>query len=411
MFFMKYPTAVLLFLPLLALVHPVSSIQGTMVLDLGPTSWDKSQLFRPWVTFDGSSFAMWYGGEDSSGTDRIGFATSKDGIAWTKYSGNPILQGSVGWEADSITDACVIYDNGQYKMWYTGQKYGATASQDIWQIGLATSPDGIHWTKYSGNPVLTPGSLGSWDDRRVWRPTVISTGSGYVMYYRGASVIEGSQAKAGVATSSDGIRWTKTVVLNMPQGSSGWDSYSRQVSALNIGGVMKSSDEYVMSYSSIKTQSSPAEIGLADSHDGINWMPYQDNPVVTYGSTGWDGGPGGVGAGNFAGSMPLAAQDKYYIYYAAQDAQGTYRIGLAILPLIFGSTSSTSQSQTHSESITSSTEALPITTTEHTSENAPAIAISPTYVLGAVILGTPICVLYVLNRRRKKTKEEKTRVY
>ena len=313
-----------------------AAVEGTQVLNSSANQWDSAQLFRPWVIYDGSSFTMWYAGEDSQGTDRLGMATSNDGVSWTKYSGNPVLDlGTPGsWDGDSISDACVLKENAGYKMWYTGQTYGASSADDVFKIGYATSPDGIHWTKYSGNPVLTPGSLGSWDDRRVWRPSVIPTGSGYVMYYRGAAIAEGSQAKAGVATSSDGIHWTKTTVLTMPAGSSGWDAYSRQVEALNIGDVMKSGDTYIMSYASIKTQTSPAQIGVASSQDGINWTPYSDNPVITYGTSGgWDSGSGGVGAGNFAGSMILAAQNQYYVYYAASGPSGSYSIGLATLSM------------------------------------------------------------------------------
>jgi predicted GH43/DUF377 family glycosyl hydrolase len=282
---------------------------------------------------------MWYGGEDSNQADRIGLATSNDGMSWTKYSGNPVLDlGSVGgWDGDSIADASVIKENGQYKMWYTGVQYGATPADDVFQVGYATSPDGIHWTRYAGNPVLTPSSLGSWDDKKVWRPSVISTGSGYLMYYRGSSVAT-AQAKAGVATSPDGTHWTKTTVLTMPLGRSGWDAYSRQVGALGIGGVMKSGDTYIMTYSSIKTQNSPAEIGLASSPDGTNWTPYPDNPVITYGTSGgWDSGPNGVGSststGGGGGSMILAAQNQYYLYYAAMNPSGVYTIGAASLSM------------------------------------------------------------------------------
>ena len=230
-----------------------AAIEGSMALGVGSSGqWDSALVLRPWVIYDGTSFTMWYGGEDANGADRIGMATSSDGMTWTKYSGNPVLDlgAAGGWDGDSVTDASVIKENGQYKMWYTGQQYGATPADDVYKIGYATSPDGIHWTRHSGNPVLTPSALGAWDDFRVWRPSVISTGSGYVMYYRGAPAEQGGQAKAGMATSPDGIQWTKTSSLTMPAGSSGWDAYSRQVDALNIGGVMYSGGTYIMSYAS-----------------------------------------------------------------------------------------------------------------------------------------------------------------
>jgi predicted GH43/DUF377 family glycosyl hydrolase len=361
---------------------------------------------------------MWYAGENSQGADRIGMATSNDGMSWTKYSGNPVFDVSTpgSWDGDSISDASVIKENGQYKMWYTGQTYGATSVDDVFKIGYATSPDGIHWTRYSENPVLTPGSLGWWDDRRVWRPSVISTGSGYVMYYRGAAVAEGSPAKAGVATSSDGIHWTKTTVLTMPAGSSGWDAYSRQVDALNIGSVMKSGNTYIMSYSSIKAQGSPAQIGVASSEDGTNWTPYPDNPVITYGTSGgWDSGPGGVGAGNFAGSMILAAQSQYYVYYAASGPTGSYTIGLATLPLSvypISQTTSTTSSSTVSSTVsrTSETSVTQQTTTTTTPVPPPLVlgGSLPSLIIGrmsqAILLMITLGAIFAVTRIASKMK-------
>jgi len=426
--FSQGPILILLALILttmMPLAH-ATAIQGTQVLNVGPSQWDANHLLRPWVVYDGSSFTMWYAGENSQGADRIGMATSNDGISWTKYSGNPVLDiGSPGsWDGDSVGDPYVIHEDNQYRMWYTGQTWGATPADDMYRIGYATSPDGIRWTRYSENPVLTTGSLGSWDDRRVWRPSVISTGSGYVMYYRGAAVIEGSQAKAGVATSSDGIHWTKTAVLTMPAGSSGWDAYSRQVDALNIGGVMRSDNTYIMSYASIKSRNSPAQIGLASSSDGISWTPYPDNPVVTYGTSGgWDSGSGGVGAGNFAGSMILAARNQYYVYYAAQDPSGTFTIGVATLPLsiypISQTTSTTSSSTvtstvTSTVSTTSETSIIQQTTTTTTPVPQPFVlgSILPSLMIGrisqatllVITLGGIFAVTRFASKRKLKTR-------
>jgi hypothetical protein len=70
-----------------------------------------------------------------------------------------------------------------------------------------------------------------------------------------------------------------------------------------------------------------AQIGLATSMDGINWTPYQANPVITFGTgNGWD-------AGGVYLPFILTVGDKYYIYYTASNAgRSTESIGLAILP-------------------------------------------------------------------------------
>jgi RNA polymerase sigma factor (sigma-70 family) len=112
------------------------------VLDIGAIgSWEVDGVNSPSVIFDGSEYKMWYHGwhtkdfsfsnEESHG---IGYAISKDGISWKKYSNNPVLTGSKGeWDENGIVWFTVIFDESEYKMWYTANNC----------IGLATSPDGI----------------------------------------------------------------------------------------------------------------------------------------------------------------------------------------------------------------------------------------------------------------------------
>jgi predicted GH43/DUF377 family glycosyl hydrolase len=73
-------------------------------------------------------------------------------------------------------------------------------------MGHAFSPDGIHWTKSSPNPVLDLGPSGSWDDSHVEDPSVIKDGDLYKMWYAG---YDGIIYRIGYATSNDGISWEK----------------------------------------------------------------------------------------------------------------------------------------------------------------------------------------------------------
>jgi hypothetical protein len=65
-------------------------------------------------------------------------------------------------------------------MWYTGFYNNER------QVGYATSPNGINWTKYGGNPVLTKGSSGSWDGSYVEAGTVMLLGDSVFMWYDGS---------------------------------------------------------------------------------------------------------------------------------------------------------------------------------------------------------------------------------
>jgi len=119
-----------------------------------PGSWD-SNVRSPKVIFDGSEYKMYYTGQIDENY-RIGLATSTDLETWEKYSGNPVLEpdSSGTWDDANVAFCDVYFDGTTYYMWYTGND--GTRSR----IGLATSTDGRHWQRYTKNPVLTEGSSG-----------------------------------------------------------------------------------------------------------------------------------------------------------------------------------------------------------------------------------------------------------
>lgn len=183
---------------------------------------------------------------------------------WERYSGNPILvPGPSGsWDAQGATFASVIYDErvGEYRMYYHGYN-------TLHQVGLATSPDGINWTKYSGNPIVAVGASGSWDATGVRVPMVWKEGTtDYRMIYTGAGTTSG---QIGYATSADGINWSKysgNPVFNDPT----WAHNQTE-----NWGVIKVGTEYLMWYSTWGTRQS----GIAVSTDLINWTPYTPGPI------------------------------------------------------------------------------------------------------------------------------------
>jgi len=298
-----------------------SAVQGQMVLDVVPGGWESAHVWRPFVIYNGS-FMMWYSGENSGGIDNVGLSTSADGIKWARHPANPVLRvGLPGqWDANSVQAAWVIHEKGLYKMWFEGQTF-STGSIAKAAIGYATSPNGVEWTKYSDNPVLSSGAAGAWDEGRIYGPVVISTGNSYVMYYRGLSS-QGTVGQTGMATSDDGIHWTKRASpISIPPSTSGWDSY-----LWFLGGAMKSGGVYTMWYHGLRASGANGEIGCANSTDGIVWNVYPGNPVITYGPKGsWD--EGGV-----YHPMAVTVGGNYYVYYEAYHA-GRHRVGLAILPM------------------------------------------------------------------------------
>jgi beta-1,2-mannobiose phosphorylase / 1,2-beta-oligomannan phosphorylase len=194
------------------------------VLSPDAGQWDAVTIDVPKVIRENGQYKMWYSSwKDDTSPQYLGYATSSDGIHWTKYSGNPIFgPGTAAWEAGGPWGISIIPFQGGYKMWYTGYTvdFGTTA------IGYATSADGINWERDTvHSPVLTVGAPGQWDDFGVWSPDVLALGDSLYMWYVG--VQPGLYGKTGLAVSKDGITsWTKcgeNPVL-VPGGAGTWDA-------------------------------------------------------------------------------------------------------------------------------------------------------------------------------------------
>jgi predicted GH43/DUF377 family glycosyl hydrolase len=168
-----------------------------------------------------------------------------------------------GWDNGLIASPSVIKVGSTYMMYYEGQDKTTYA----WHIGLATSTDGITWTRSASNPVLSPGSSGVWDEFEVRYPSVHYDGSTYRMWYWGRGSID-KGAMIGFATSSDGVSWIKhsTQVLGY-----GEDFEGNPVGRGFIpGSIIKSGSTYIMWYG---TQYH--DIERTTSSDGINWSTPQ----------------------------------------------------------------------------------------------------------------------------------------
>lgn len=145
------------------------------VLDLGPEgAWDgplpgSSSAFDTMGTVikgEDGTWRMWYSGWQYS-TDftnyGIGYATSTDGINWTRDPDNPIFYYSDGeaWRDSRTYTPSVLYSatrfdghgpGAAYKMWFSG-KASATGN---YSIGYASSPPDTVWV----DTTYTPGSAG-----------------------------------------------------------------------------------------------------------------------------------------------------------------------------------------------------------------------------------------------------------
>lgn len=162
------------------------------------TGWE-DDINRPVVIHKADGYHMWYTGQ-AKGQSWIGYATSKDGKAWTRMSKKPVVSSDVAWEKGATMCPHVIWDAKAkvYKMWYSsGDQYEPDA------IGYATSPDGLTWKKYENNPIFSPDPKNEWEQHKVTACQVIQEDGWYTMFYIGFSDI--NTARIGIARSKDGV--------------------------------------------------------------------------------------------------------------------------------------------------------------------------------------------------------------
>lgn len=149
-----------------------------------------------------------YNGQTGSNSYQIGAATSTNGRVWTKHPGNPVITpGTAGQWDDDHLKDVCL-------VWDGAQYVAFYAGHDgtNYRIGRATATSVVGtWTKYGSNPVITLGAGGSVDEGGAAFPSVLyepdDVGREWKMWYRG-------QNGAGVQTvcyaySSDGLTWTK----------------------------------------------------------------------------------------------------------------------------------------------------------------------------------------------------------
>jgi len=258
------------------------------------------------VIVEGSVYKMWYGGCTGS-LCAIGYATSIDGLTWTKYAGNPVLQPEPsGWD-QTLGNPTVIKTGGIYGMWYAGNGPGGI------RIGYATSTDGVSWTKSPSNPVLGPDPNSTWESYTISTPVVLWDGTSYTMWYSGAS--GGLVYAMGRATSTDGVTWTRDPANPLLSPQVPWEG--DRIHPLEV--LITASGYELYYYGNLQY----SQTGHAISPDGRFWTRDPLNPILSPGSPGsWDA----ASLGDVA-VVNLGSERK--MWYTATDGS-VRRVGLAI---------------------------------------------------------------------------------
>ena len=145
------------------------------------------------ILWSNDSLRMYYGTNNFGVKTQIGTAVSIDGNNWIEKRDCPVVSvGPVGsWDEHDVETPGIIYvpsnpDSMQYMLYYSGSTADSILldsinpiifNKEIYQLGLAYSSDGIHFTKYNNpdnnsnllyansDPVIKiPYSSGAWPD-------------------------------------------------------------------------------------------------------------------------------------------------------------------------------------------------------------------------------------------------------
>ena len=172
--------------------EPILSPQGT--------TWESAGTFNPAVTFAFGKFVMLYRAQDASGTSRLGYAESSDGIHFARRP-DPVLSPETDYEKDGgVEDPRLQKFGDTYYLTYTGYN-----KKDA-QLCLATSLDLIHWERKG---VILPAYKGNWNIGWTKSGAIVpeKIDGKYWMYWLGTAADKTDQM--GLSYSSDLLHWTE----------------------------------------------------------------------------------------------------------------------------------------------------------------------------------------------------------
>ena len=288
--------------------------------------WEENPYCYGTVIFDEveSIFKFWYQSYNHAlevpERTPILYATSTDGIQWVRpnlevieFNGstdNNIVLQNYGYH--DLYSPSVIIDNAdpdpnqRYKMIWWDFPLGKKGYQDDGMC-VAFSPDGIHWTKYSGNPVLHAKK----DEKSISDVMSVmqdhNTGK-FVAYTKGWANPWPAFRQIVRTESSDFIQWSEPeVVISHKHDLKDPQSYGMTVSQYG--------NNYIgMIYSYKKPGNETIDVQLTVSHDNKNWSRVADQETfIPLGEAdSWDDG--------MIFCVPMFNHgDKTLIYYSGWD--------------------------------------------------------------------------------------------
>ena len=170
------------------------------ILTPSGTGFEARGVFNPAVVKHGDRFVMLYRAQDGSGISRLGYATSTDGVAFTRDAA-PVLSPDADYErGGGVEDPRLVLIDGTYYLTYT-----AYNGKDA-QLALATSADLRRWERKG---VILPAYKGRWNVNWTKAGAILPhrVDGKYWMYFMADA--KDAPDQMGVASSNDLLTWSE----------------------------------------------------------------------------------------------------------------------------------------------------------------------------------------------------------
>ncbi len=281
----------------LALVPLAGAQKGPQPLKVTLTPYENNPILTPdldsaWeaggvgrvrvIPYDGLLYMFYHGYSSGLAAGKVGYATSADGVNWTKFEGNPIFVPDEVIAPNGVTNYSIVLNDDIWLLYFSPWPAGKAWSDFSGDILVATAPSpGGPWTVAEEPALPESASPTDWDwGGRAFYSITFSPDGG-VLFFNAARTM-----KAGRATSSDGLHWTKyddpatisTLYKNsdpiFEAAPGAWDSLYVSQSV-----VRPTKDGWEMFYAGGSGRDSM--IGYATSPDGIKWTRLGESPLLT----------------------------------------------------------------------------------------------------------------------------------
>lgn len=172
--------------------------EGRPILSPRGAGFEAAGTFNPAVIRAGNRYVMLYRAQDSKGISRLGYASSTDGVTFTRDAA-PVLSPDADYErGGGVEDPRVVEIEGLYYLTYT-----AYNGKDA-QLALATSPDLRRWQRKG---VILPAYKGRWNVHWTKAGAILpqAVGGKYWMFFMADA--RDKRDQTGIAYSTDLVTW------------------------------------------------------------------------------------------------------------------------------------------------------------------------------------------------------------